>query len=59
MLTGAAITSATPAPMTAADLQSSSDPVDYLIIARLRWWMGPNAGRLSPKVRSVQPGSGY
>ena len=39
VLTGAAITSATPAPMTAADLQSSSDPVDYLIIARLRWWM--------------------
>ena len=33
VLTGAAITSATPAPMTAADLQSSSDPVDYLIIA--------------------------
>ncbi|NMQ19477.1 hypothetical protein E4P82_09865 [Candidatus Competibacter phosphatis] len=32
VLTGAAITSATPAPMTAADLQSSSDPVDYLII---------------------------
>lgn len=33
VLTGAAITSATPAPMTAADLQSSSDPVDYLIVA--------------------------
>jgi hypothetical protein len=33
VLTGAAITSATPAPMIAADLQSSSDPVDYLIIA--------------------------
>lgn len=32
-LTGAAITPATPAPMTAADLQSSRDRVDYLVIA--------------------------